>query len=187
MPWRGADCAESRRSWSSGVSALNPFEMSKSRSWCLFWKWRSAHSRFGGGEALDHRHRASALWAGPEGSRNIPLWLADEPLRFGRCGQQREAQGEQLGTAPVGQEPEVPNAHKAPRQHVQKEPPQKLIQRQPHEPLLVVVRRVAPAEHDLSVFQSYQTMIRDRYPVRVTAEMFPQSCRSYGWPIQPIR
>jgi hypothetical protein len=71
----------------------------------------------------------------------------------------------------VGQEPEVSDAHEAPRQHVQTEPPQKLIQRQSHEPLLVFVRRVAPAEYDLSVFQSHQAMIRDRYSVRVTAEI----------------
>jgi len=92
-------------------------------------------------------------------------------LRFGSCGQQRAAQGEQLRTAPVSQEPEVPDAHEAPWQYVQKEPPQKLIERQSHQPLLVVVRRVAPSEHNLSVFQGHQTVIRDGHPVRVTAEI----------------
>jgi len=32
----------------------------------------------------------------------------------------------------VGEEPEVPDADEALRQHVQKEPPQKLIERQSH-------------------------------------------------------
>jgi hypothetical protein len=70
----------------------------------------------------------------------------------------------------VGEEPEVADAHEARRQHVQKEPSQKLIEHQPHQPLLVVVRRVAPAEHDLSVLQRL-TVIGDRHPVRVTAEI----------------
>ena len=168
---QGADRGEDTRNSTAGVPALNRSEMSKSRSWCLPWRRRSAQSRLSGRESLDNCHRPPALWACPEWSRNISRWRADDRVRFGGCGQQREAQRQQLRAAPVGQEPEVPDAHEAPRQHVQTEPPQKLIQRQPHEPLLVVVRRVAPAEHDLSVFQSHQTMIRDRYPVRVTAEI----------------
>ena len=77
----------------------------------------------GGRESLDNCHRPPALWAGPEWSRNISRWRADERVRFGGCGQQREAQRQQLGAAPVGQEPEVPDAHKALRQHVETEPP----------------------------------------------------------------
>jgi len=147
-------------------------------------RWGSAPSQVGGRESLDHPHRASALRAGPEGSRNISLGRAADRWRGGRCGQQREAQREQLRTAPVSQEPEVPDAHKAPRQHVQKEPPQKLIQRQPHPPLLVVVRRVAPSEHDLFVLEGHQTVIGDRHPVRVTAEIaervFGSAERTFG-------
>jgi hypothetical protein len=37
------------------------------------------------------------------------------------------------------EESKVPDAHKAPRQYVQQEAPQKLIHRQPHQPLLVFV------------------------------------------------
>jgi hypothetical protein len=38
---------------------------------------------------------------------------------------------------------------------VQKEPPQKFIQRQSHQPFLVLVRRVAPSEYDFSTFQGH--------------------------------
>jgi len=90
---------------------------------------------------------------------------------IGQLRQEREAQREQLRTAPVGEEPEVADAHEARRLHVQEEPSQKLIEHQPHQPVLVVVRRVAPSEHDLSVIQRHQTVIGDRHPVRVTAEI----------------
>jgi hypothetical protein len=86
----------------------------------------------------------------------MSLWRIDGRLRFSSCSQQREAQPEQLRTAPVGQEPEVPDAHKTPRQHVSAVT---------HQPLFVVMRRVAPAEHDLSVLQGHQAVIRDRYAV----------------------
>jgi hypothetical protein len=54
---------------------------------------------------------------------------------------------------------------------MQKKPPQEFIERQPHQPLLVLVRRIAPAEHDLLALQSYQAVIGDGHPVRVTAEI----------------
>ena len=153
------------------MSAVNQCGVSKSRSLCLPGEWRSAQSRFGGRESVDHCHWASTLWAGPEWSRNISLWRADDRLRFGSCGQQLETQREQLRTAPVSQEPEVPDAHEAPRQHVQKEPSQKLIERQLHQPFLVVVHRVAPAEQDLAVLQRNRAVIGDRYPVPLTTEI----------------
>jgi len=56
--------------------------------------------------------------------------VATGGLRFGSCGQLREAQRQQFGAPSVGKEPEVPDPDEAARQHVQKEPPQKLIQRQ---------------------------------------------------------
>ena len=51
----------------------------------------------------------------------------------------------------MGEEPEVTNADEALWQYVQKEPPQELIEVQPHQPLLILMRRVAPAEHDFPI------------------------------------
>src|SRR5882672_10203892 len=71
----------------------------------------------------------------------------------------------------MGEEPEVTNADEALWQYVQKEPPQELIEVQPHQPLLILMRGVAPAEHHLAILQRYQTVIGDRHAVRVTAEI----------------
>ena len=61
----------------------------------------------------------------------------------------------------MSEEPEMPDADEAWRQDMQKEPPQKLVESQVHQSLLVLMRRVAPAEHDLAVFQRHQTVIGD--------------------------
>jgi hypothetical protein len=52
---------------------------------------------------------------------------------------------------------------------MQKKPPQEFIERQTHQPFHV--RRIAPPEHDLPVLQSYQAVIGDGHPVRVSAEI----------------
>ena len=65
----------------------------------------------------------------------------------------------------------MPDADEALGEHVEKEPPQKLIQRQPHEPLLILMRRVAPAEHHFPILQRHQTVIRDGHAVRVAAQI----------------
>jgi selenophosphate synthase len=52
---------------------------------------------------------------------------------------------------PVGEEPEVADAHEAARQQVQEETAQELVDRQSQEPLLVGVRGVSPAEGDVAM------------------------------------
>ena len=47
-------------------------------------------------------------------------------VRWLRLAQQGKAQGQEFRAPPMREKPEVPDAHKALRQHVQKEPPQKL-------------------------------------------------------------
>ena len=91
--------------------------------------------------------------------------------RFGCPASSAKHSGRSGRAAPVGEEPEMPDAHESPRQHVQKEPAQELFQRQSHQPLLVLVGRVAPAEHDLAVFQRHQPVIGDRHAMRVAAQI----------------
>jgi hypothetical protein len=69
------------------------------------------------------------------------------------------------------EEPKMADTHEAVRQHVQKEPAQKLIEFQPHQPFLVLVRRVAPPKYDFAVLQRHQTVIGDGDAVRVAAEI----------------
>jgi hypothetical protein len=45
----------------------------------------------------------------------------------------------------MSEKPEMPDADETPRQDLQQEPPQKLIESQVHQPLLVLMRRVAPS------------------------------------------
>jgi WD40 repeat protein len=65
----------------------------------------------------------------------------------------------------MSEEPEMANADEAPQQDMQQEPPQKLIQRQTYQTPLILMGRVAPTEHDLSVFERDQPVIRDGYPM----------------------
>lgn len=86
-------------------------------------------------------------------------------------GEQLAAQRQQGGAAPVGKEPEMPDAHKSARQHVQKKAAQKFLDRQAHQALLVLVGRVAPTESDVALCQRNQSMIRNRYAMRVAAQI----------------
>ena len=59
------------------------------------------------------------------------------------------------------------DAHEAFREHVQQEPSQELMDLQAHEPLLVFIGRIAPAEGDLIVGKLHEPVIGDSDSVRV--------------------
>jgi len=69
------------------------------------------------------------------------------------------------------QDPKVPNANETLRQHMEEKTPEKLSGRDGHQPLLVLVSRVAPPERDLSVMDRNEAVIRNRHPVRVAPEV----------------
>ena len=152
--------------------ARDRFEMTKSRSWSFAVVAGGERSR-----ASEAVNRSTIAMAPPHcgqsqsgrarRSASSPVTVCESPV-LPRSAKQS---GNKRRPAPVGEEPEVPDAHESPRQHVQKEAAQKLLDRQPHQPLLVLVSRVAPAERDLPVLQRDQTVIGDRHPVRVTAEI----------------
>ena len=71
----------------------------------------------------------------------------------------------------MGQKAEVADAHAAGGQHVEQEAAQELLDRQGHQPLLVAVRGVSPAESDLVALEGYQAVIGDRHAVGVAAEI----------------
>jgi hypothetical protein len=77
---------------------------------------------------------------------------------------------EPSGTATVGQEAELPNAHESAGQHMLQEAPQKLCGRESHRPLLVAVRVVLPAEGDPLAVECQQTMIAYGNTVSVPAQ-----------------
>ena len=57
----------------------------------------------------------------------------------------------ELGSPAIGEEAEVADAHEAARKHVEQEAAQELIDGQSHEPLLVAVSGIAPAECDFAI------------------------------------
>jgi len=73
-------------------------------------------------------------------------------LRLNHC-ESLPAKWQESGPPPVGEKAEVANADEAFGKQVQQEAAQKLIQRQAHHFLFIVVSRVAPTKGDLAVSQ----------------------------------
>ncbi len=93
--------------------------------------------------------------------------------------QQFEADGQQSSTTAVGEEGEVADANETMRKYMQQEASQELICRQGHQPLLVAVSRVAPAE-GRRCHRSVQRacVVGDRDAMRVGAEVAQNALRT---------
>jgi len=79
---------------------------------------------------------------------------------------------------PVGEEPEVADAHEAARQQVEEETAQEVVDRQSQEPLLVGVRGVSPAEGDVALLDGDQSTVGDSDTVGVATEIAQRVFRS---------
>ena len=92
--------------------------------------------------------------------------------------------GRSVARLPVGEEAEVADAHEAGRQQVEQEAAQELFDIQGHEPFLVAVGGVAPAEGDVALGESDQPGVRDGDAMGVGAEiaqhMFRAAEGSFG-------
>jgi len=82
-----------------------------------------------------------------------------------------ESTAQQCGASPVGEESEVAYADEARRQKVEQEAAQELIAGQSHEPLLVAVGGVSPAEGDVARGESNQPAVGDGDAMGVCAEI----------------
>ena len=80
--------------------------------------------------------------------------------------------------ASVGEESEVADAHETGRQQMEQKAAQELIDSQSHEPLLVAVRGISPAEGDLAIGESDQPGVRDGDAMSVCAEIAQHMLRS---------
>ena len=65
----------------------------------------------------------------------------------------------------------MPDANETTWQHMQKETAQELIDSQSEEPLPVFMRGVSPAKRDLVIQERDETVIGDRHPMSVGAEI----------------
>ena len=78
----------------------------------------------------------------------------------------------------VGEEAEVANADEAPWQQMQQEAAQELIDRQGHEPFLVAMGGISPAEGNVAIGESDQPGVRDGDAMSVSAEIAQHMFRS---------
>ena len=74
-------------------------------------------------------------------------------MRRMEASQELAAQRQQSAAFAVSEEAVVANAHKAARQQMQQEAAQELVERKRHQPLLITVGRIAPAEGHLALFE----------------------------------
>src|ERR1700687_4682603 len=85
--------------------------------------------------------------------------------------EQAEAERQQRGALPVGEEAEVADADEASRKQMEEEAAQELVGRQAHDALLVAMSGVSPAETDLAVGEGNQAAVGDTDPMGVGAEV----------------
>ena len=75
----------------------------------------------------------------------------------------------------------MPNPDEPPRQHMQQEATQELIDGESEQPLLVFMGGVAPAERDLMAVEGNEAMIRDSHAMGVGAEIPQHLIGSAEW------
>jgi hypothetical protein len=85
--------------------------------------------------------------------------------------EQLPAEGQQGGSAAVGEEAEVAYPNEAPGEQVEEEAAQELIGGQRHESLPVAVSGVAPAEGDVAVFEDDESVVGNGDSMGVGAEI----------------
>jgi len=85
--------------------------------------------------------------------------------------EQVEAERQEGSAVPVGEEAEVADAHEAAREQVEEEAAQELIDGQGHEPLLVGVSGISPAEGDVAVGEGNESVVGDGDAVGVGTEI----------------
>src|SRR5271163_3088248 len=95
----------------------------------------------------------------------------------GTC-EQLEAERQQRGASPVGEEAEVADAHEAAWQQVEQEAAQELVDRQRQEALLVGVGGVPPAEGDVALLEDDESAVGDGDAVGVATEIAQRVFRS---------
>jgi len=129
---------------------------------------------FGGSELFDDLHRSATLRTTPRGKIDggrfpVGCRIAAEPV---------PAQWQQLSALACREEAEETDTDKAPRQSVNKEPPEELISGKRHRARSVVALPVAPGEGDLAVGEIHEPVVRDRNTMRVAGEIVKDMLRT---------
>jgi hypothetical protein len=102
----------------------------------------------------------------------------------GRTLEHTEAERQQAGTLPVGEEAEVTDADEAAWEQVQEEAPQKLAHRQAHHTLPVATRGVSPAEEYRTIGESNEPTVGDADTMGVRTEIAEDVLWSAEWSLR---
>ena len=79
--------------------------------------------------------------------------------------------GQQAPAVAVGQESEVANPNECPWQHMQQKAPQELVGADGHGPLPIPAGVILPAERDLAVLESNESVVGDGNAMRILSEV----------------
>jgi hypothetical protein len=146
-------------------------------------RWR-AEQELRGREPFDDVHGSAAGRTVPERARLVRGRRCRRSGHVFRATKQLEAERQEGGALPVGEEAEVADAHEAAWQQVEQEAAQELFDRQSHDPLLVAVGGVAPAEGHVALGKSNQPAVGNGDAMGVGAEiaqhMFRPAERPFG-------
>jgi len=92
-------------------------------------------------------------------------------VRFGVVQQQTLTAGQEFGATAIGQESEETNADKAAGQDMQEEASQELLRRERHLLFPIAVGVILPAEGNLVVLESQETLVGDGHAMGVASEI----------------
>ena len=126
-------------------------------------------------EPFDDSHRSAAVRARPD--CGLRYGAGDTGLRPRCFGQEFTAASNQWCTASIGEDAEVPDAHEATGEQMQKKAPKKLIGADCHLSLLVAVRIILPSKGDTVILEGQQPVVGDGDPVRVAREVMQYMLR----------
>lgn len=98
--------------------------------------------------------------------------VEDLGIDFGEWSvQEQAAKGEPVAALAVGKEAEVSDLGKTVRKNMEEKPADELVCIESHGPEAVVLFAVSPPKRDLTVVKCYQSMIGNRNPMGVAAEI----------------
>src|SRR5208283_827428 len=146
-------------------------------------RWR-AEQELRGREPFDDAHGSAAGRTVPERARLIRRWRCRRSGHVFRATKQLEAERQEGGALPVGEEAEVADAYETAWQQVEQEAAQELFDSQSHDPLLVAVSGVAPAKRYVARGESNQPAVGNGDAMGVGAQiaqhMFRPAERPFG-------
>jgi hypothetical protein len=122
-------------------------------------------------ESFYDEHGGGAFWTAEASRRGGRRTSKGGSVGFGIVQQQTLTAGQEFGATAIGQESEETNADKAAGQNMQQETSQELLRGERHLLFLIAVGVIVPAEGNLVVLESQETLVGDGHPMGVASEI----------------